>query len=40
MNNEYRMTTKEKIYFLLMFIAYCIMSSLDFQMLTLGMNLN
>ena len=31
--NEYRLTLKEKIYFLLMFIAYCIVSSLDFQLL-------
>jgi hypothetical protein len=40
MNNEYRMTTKEKLMFLFLFIMYVIVSSLDFQMLTLGMNLN
>ena len=33
MNNDLRLTTKEKIYFLLMFIAYVIVSSLDFQLL-------
>ena len=31
------MTIKEKIIFLLMFIAYCIVSSLDFNLLY-GMN--
>ena len=33
MNNDLKLTTKEKLMFLLMFIAYCIMSSLDFQLL-------
>ena len=40
MNNEYKLTMKEKLMFLLLFIMYVIVSSLDFQMLTLGMNLN
>ena len=31
--NEYRLTLKEKIYFILLFIGYCIVSSLDFQLL-------
>ena len=33
MNNDLRLTTKEKLMFLLMLIAYCIVSSLDFQLL-------
>lgn len=33
MNNDLRITTKEKIYFLLMFVAYVIVSSFDFQLL-------
>ena len=31
--NDLRLTNKEKIYFLLMFIAYVIVSSLDFNLL-------
>ena len=31
--NDLKITNKEKIYFLLMFIAYCIMSSIDFNLL-------
>lgn len=31
--NDLKITTKEKIYFLLMFIAYVIVSSMDFQLL-------
>ena len=33
MHNDLKLTTKEKIIFLLMFIAYVIVSSLDFQLL-------
>ena len=33
MNNDLKLTIKEKIMFLLMLIAYCIVSSLDFQLL-------
>lgn len=33
MNNDLKLTTKEKIVFLLMFISYCIVSTLDFQLL-------
>ena len=40
MNNEYKITVKEKLMFLFLFIMYVIVASLDFQLLTLGMNLN
>ena len=33
MNNDLKLTTKEKLMFLLMFIAYVIVSSFDFQLL-------
>jgi hypothetical protein len=33
MNNDLKLTVKEKICFLLMFIAYVIVSSFDFQLL-------
>ena len=33
MNNDLKLTVKEKIYFLLMFIAYVIVSSFDFNLL-------
>ena len=32
MNNDLKLTTKEKIYFLIGFIMYCIVSSLDYQL--------
>ena len=31
--NDLKLSVKEKIYFLLMFIAYVIVSSMDFQLL-------
>ena len=33
MNNDLKLTVKEKIMFLLMFITYVIVSSFDFQLL-------
>ena len=39
-NNDLKLSAKEKLMFLFLFIMYVIVSSLDFQMLTLEMNLN
>lgn len=33
MNNDLKLTVKEKLIFILMFIAYVIVSSMDFQLL-------
>ena len=35
MNNDLKLTTKEKLYFLFLFIMYCVVSTLDYNSIIL-----